>query len=95
MRNYNIKKMTVDRKETITLPKWLLVVFLPLVISFAGSYTTIKIVQASTSKQVEVNTDEIKELRNNKADKDVLKLIYDQLKDINDKLDTHITNDKK
>jgi hypothetical protein len=74
-------------KQEVKLPIWIIGLLLSLLITMF-TYTSI---WGQTKKQVENNTKAIEALQTDKADKNLLVLILDGQKRIEDKLDKHIS----
>jgi hypothetical protein len=83
--------MTEALNKKIQLPVWLITMTVTIILALFAFNTQ----YATNSKQIQINTDEISEiktreiqdLRNNKADKDVMNLILQRLDRIENKLD--------
>ena len=48
--------MTFNKKDTITLPKWLIIILIPILMSSITAYGVVKAKDAKLEKQVEINT---------------------------------------
>lgn len=70
--------MTIERDKYIKIPVWLVSVMLPLLVSATVAIVTSQVSQATTKKQVEINTKDIE----NKADKKDIEYIKTALEDI-------------
>jgi hypothetical protein len=46
--------MTVNKSEIVTIPKWLLIVLLPIIISVSGAWLTVKISNAKSEVTIEM-----------------------------------------
>ena len=79
--------MTLDKNNVIRIPTWLIAVFLPLAISIIAAIIVSNANGAATRKQVEINTDQIKE----KVNRNEFDIIKDQLDRIEDKVDKYIS----
>jgi len=79
--------MTVDRKDVVTIPKWLVIVLLPVLVSALTGYGTYKI--SSTTYELEIrNLKSDSEKKINKAEVDVqFTDIRNRLLRIEEKLD--------
>ncbi len=67
--------MTIDKKDFIKIPKWLVIVFLPILISGITAYGVVRTKDAKIEKQVEINTI----LLEDKADCDDMLSIWEAL----------------
>ena len=83
--------MTLDKNNVIRIPTWLIAVFLPLVISIIAAIIVSNANGAATRKQVEINTDQIKE----KVSRNEFDIIKDQLDRIENKVDNYISKNSK
>ena len=93
--------MTIDRKETISIPKWLLLLAIPTIMGVFGSLLSSAVAKGSLGKQVEVNTIQLDKLETNKVNVTEFEMVKEllveikgenkqQLTRIENKLDDHI-----
>jgi len=83
--------MTVDRKEVITIPKWLIIVAVPVVVSIFTAGVTSAVTSAKYEVKIATLEKEI-ELKSNSAEVNLqFQFIAKQLQTINDKLDVSET----
>jgi hypothetical protein len=85
--------MTVNRKDVITIPKWLVIVLIPIVMGSVGGFAASRFNYGKNEKQIEVNTKRLDVVEQNKVDNARFVIIENSLNRIEDKLDRHI--DKK
>lgn len=78
--------MTIDRNSVIKIPTWLIAIALPMVISILTAVIITNASNAATRKQVEINTEEIK----NRVNRAEFEIIREQLNRIEGKLDNHL-----
>lgn len=101
--------MTIDKKDTIQIPRWLILFVVPIIVGGISGIATSafsagkKVQQIETLKKEvdenalqvkELKSNEIEYLRNNKADKEVVDKIYNSLVRIENKFDQHIVGSK-
>ena len=86
--------------KEIKIQKWVVVIFIPLLIAFSSFFYSFIKDNEIVRKSVEYNTAQIKEtkediknLENQKADKEMIQLIFSNINEINKKLDNYILND--
>ena len=93
--------MTIDRKETISIPKWLLLLAIPTIMGVFGSLLSSAVAKGSLGKQVEVNTLRLDKVEKNKVNTIEFEMVKEllveikgenkqQLTRIESKLDDHI-----
>lgn len=86
--------MTIDKREMITIPKWLVIVLVPLILGGIGGFASSMYTMGGYTKQVEINQKAIEKIETIKADKEVtntiLNNIYSSLHTIEKKLDDHV-----
>ena len=89
--------MTVSKSDRISIPTWILVLVLPLVISLVTTLTVYSFSSGKQANQVEINTKEIDQ----KADKDMMKMLEKEIVNvqstlvrIENKLDGHIKDNR-
>ncbi len=84
--------MTVDKKDVITIPKWLVIWISPAIVSVIIGYGAYKTFSANIETTLTLQKDQIKQLQESKIERNEFNLILNQLRDINIKLDEHINN---
>jgi uncharacterized membrane protein len=89
--------MTVSKSDKISIPTWILVLVLPLVISLVTTLTVYSFSSGKQANQVEINTKEIDQ----KADKDMMNMLEKEIVNvqstlvrIENKLDSHIKDNR-
>jgi len=89
--------MTVSKSDRISIPTWILVLVLPLVISLVTTLTVYSFSSGKQANQVEINTKEIDQ----KADKDMMNMLEKEIVNvqstlvrIENKLDSHIKDNR-
>jgi hypothetical protein len=82
--------MTIDKREVITIPKWLVIVLIPIIMGSIGGFAVGRFDAGRNSKQIEVNTKRLDVVERNKVDMETFKVIEGSLQRIEDKLDKHI-----
>ena len=85
--------MTVNRNETITLPKWLLLAAIPVLVSVVTAFGFEKSTSATRDEKISQLQERMKDnysallkIDGDKVDRTEFKLITDQLNRIEDKL---------
>ena len=95
--------MTVDRKETISIPKWLLLLAIPTIMGVFGGLLSSAVAKGTYQNQVNVNTKRLDNVEKDKVNVIEFEIVKDilietktdnkqQLNRIENKLDTHIQN---
>jgi len=79
--------MTIDKRETINVPTWLVAVFAPIIIAGIVSYGVSQSAKGATDTKIIRAEQDIETLRKEKVSKDEMTLILDRLKSIEGKLD--------
>lgn len=82
--------MTVDKKEVITIPKWLVIWISPAIVSIIIGYGAYKTFSANIETIQIMQKDQIKQLQDSKIDRNEFNIILQQLDKIEKKLDQHI-----
>lgn len=86
--------MTIDKRETVTLPKWVLIIVLPFFMSVVGTWGTYLITNTKAKAIIETKVgnqkESIDELKRNKVGIGEFDFIKAQLNRIEKKLDDHI-----
>ena len=85
--------MTIDKKEVITLPKWLIVLVLPMLVSGLVAYGAISSWKGSYENKVETNELQIQRLDERKVDRNEFNQLLNTLNRIENKLDNHISKE--
>jgi hypothetical protein len=80
--------MTIDKSETVTFPKWLVIVVVPILISAIVGFSAGRFGDGRQYQKIETQGERIENLEKSKVDKEVLKIFQDQLNRIEQKLDT-------
>ena len=83
--------MTVDKKEVITLPKWLVILVLPMLVSGLVAYGAMSSWKGSYENKVETNEIQIQKLDEKKVDRNEYNQLLNTLNRIENKLDNHIS----
>lgn len=86
--------MTIDKKEIITLPKWLVIVLLPSIISAIVTLSMVSLYAGGITEKVKKSESEIELLNKNKFDRNEANLMLNSLNRIENKLDSYISNNK-
>jgi uncharacterized membrane protein (DUF106 family) len=89
----NAIAMTVDKKEIITIPKYLVIIVVPIIVSVLSSLITDATTKATLETKITKQDQEIQQLFETKTDRTEQTLIMKSLDRIEAKLDGHI--DKK
>jgi hypothetical protein len=89
--------MTIDKREVITIPKWLVILFVPLIFGGVGGFATGSFGRGQVVKQVEVNTKRLDSVEKDKIGQGEMSMLKTQLDRIEtrqarieEKLDKHI-----
>ena len=81
--------MTIDRKDTINIPKWLVLIAVPALMSGLGTYVGAKVTQAKYEIEIQ-NLKQESAKKINKVEADLqFEFIKQQLVSINKKLDVN------
>lgn len=83
--------MTISKEKSVTLPVWAVSALISIILSGFATWGIISAKAATLELRASHNEQNIKELRDTKAGKDELNLIFEQLKTIEKKLDQHMT----
>ena len=86
--------MTVDRNESIKIPKWLVMYVMPGLVSLVVSYGVFKGNEARTDTILIQHSEAIKNIQDTKVDRNEQNLILNSLQRIEIKLDRHIEGSK-
>jgi len=86
--------MTLDKNDIITLPKWLVILVLPMIVSAIISFGLFRANAAQQEEKVNNVVITTNELKQNKVDRNEFIMIQNQLNRIEGKVDTHMSNDK-
>jgi len=87
--------MTLDKNDIITLPKWLVILVLPMIVSAIISFGLFRANAAQQEEKVNNVVITTNELKQNKVDRNEFIMIQNQLNRIEGKVDTHMSNDKQ
>jgi len=82
--------MTIDKKEVITLPKWLVILVLPMLISAIITYGGLSGTKATLQTKALRNEQEIQRLYDQKCDRNEFNKLYDIMIRVENKVDKHI-----
>lgn len=86
--------MTINKEDVITLPKWLVIVVLPMTVSAIISFGVFKAGAAKQEEKVSNIENVTDKLEREKVDRNEFTLIQSQLNRIEEKVDAHMSNDK-
>jgi len=87
--------MTVNRNEVVTIPKWLVIVLLPMLIAGITSFGFFKANNAKQEEKMMQTEKTLLRIDDTKVDAKEFKMLQDQLNRIENKLDQHISNNPK
>lgn len=82
--------MTINKSEVITLPKWLVILVLPMIISLVTAYGLFRANSARVDEKLISTKQELLRIDNSKASKDEFNLVKEQLNRIEKKIDDHM-----
>ena len=83
--------MTVNRNDVITIPKWLVIWLLPMLIAGITSYGFYRANNAKLEEKIASQEKTVIKIENNKVSTGEFKMMQGQLDRIETKLDQHIT----
>lgn len=83
--------MTIDKKEVITIPRWWVILFAPMLVAGIVAYGTMNAWKGSYEETARRNNEEIQKLYEQKCDRNEMNLLLNTLDRIENKLDTHIS----
>lgn len=86
--------MTIEKKEQVTIPVWLLSVIISLLITGFTTWGIITAKSAALDEKAQRNRDDIVKLESQKVDKNEFLYIKEKLESIEKKLDNHINATK-
>lgn len=86
--------MTLDKNDVITLPKWLVILVLPMIVSAIISFGLFRANAAKTEEKVSNVVNVTNELKQTKVDRNEFIIIQNQLNRIESKVDAHTNKDK-
>lgn len=86
--------MTLDKNDIITLPKWLVIVVLPMLVSAVISFGLFRANAAQQEEKVSNVINVTNELKQTKVDRNEFIMIQNQLNRIEEKVDAHMSTDK-
>lgn len=87
--------MTVDKQDTVSIPKYLILIVVPIMVSVMSSLFTVATAKAALETKVTKQDKEIQQLFETKTDRTEQALIMRALDRIESKLDTHINTPTK
>ena len=87
--------MTVDKKDVITIPKWLVIWLLPMLVSGVVAFGVVSEIKAQLQIKAERNEKEIERLQDQKVDRYEFNQLINTLHSIERKLDMHIELNNK
>jgi len=82
--------MTINRNDVITIPKWLVIILLPMLIAGITSYGFYRANNAKMEEKINSQEKVVIKLDNNKVSTAEFKMMQNQLDRIENKLDQHI-----
>ena len=83
--------MTINRNEVITIPKWILVILIPILATAITSYGVFKGQTAKQDEKLMNQEREITHIEATKVSRDEFLMLQNQLNRIESKLDQHVT----
>ena len=89
--NKTCTTMTVNRNDVITIPKWLVIWLLPMLIAGITSYGFYRANNAKLEEKIASQEKTVIKIENNKVSTGEFKMMQGQLDRIETKLDQHIT----
>ena len=81
--------MTINRNDVITIPKWLVIILLPMLIAGITSYGFYRANNAKMEEKINSQEKVVIKLDNNKVSTAEFKMMQNQLDRIENKLDQH------
>ena len=87
--------MSEQFKNGVSVPGWVLMVVMPLLIAVVTGIVTVKVTGAVTNVKVEAIQKQVDQLEKNKANQEILNEMKEQLKRIDTKLDSYLSNQQK
>ena len=82
--------MTVDRNEVITIPKWILVVLLPLTVTAVTSFGIFRSQSAKQDEKLLNQEKKITYIETSKVNREEFIMLKEQLNRIESKIDKHL-----
>lgn len=82
--------MTINKKDTITIPKWLLMLLIPVLVGGVSGLITSSFTLGKNSKQIEINTKRLDMVESDKVNLKQFSMIEKSLERIENKLDLHL-----
>jgi hypothetical protein len=82
--------MTIDKRDKVTIPKWAIIVILPLIFGLIGGGLSSMFALGRSANQIEVNTKRLDVVEESKVDNTEFKIIENSLIRIENKLDQHL-----
>ncbi|MBV5313778.1 MAG: hypothetical protein JZU47_10810 [Prolixibacteraceae bacterium] len=86
-----LETMTVDKKDIITIPKWLVIWVAPMLVSAIVAFGTISAWKGKYETKAARNEQEIQRLDERKVDRKEMDLLLNTLNRIENKLDSHVS----
>ena len=86
--------MTIDKREVITIPKWIILIVLPIVIGGIGGYATSRFNAGKMESQFNYTQKRVDIMEQTKVDRNEFNQIEKLLIRIDTKLDDHIKDSK-
>jgi len=84
--------MTINKSESITIPKWLVIFLMPMIVAIITSFIAIQVTNAKYELKI-LELEKVTEKKINKAEADLqFQFIKQQLDVINQKLDRNEQN---
>jgi len=84
------KIMTIDKKEVVTIPKWIIMILAPIIFGSLAGWGVGRYTSGKNEKTLEITVKDVDLLKATKVSKDEFLIIKDQLNRIEVKLDDHI-----
>lgn len=81
--------MTVDKKDVITIPKWLVIWLLPMLVSGVVAFGVVSEIKAQLQIKAERNEKEIERLQDQKVDRNEFNQLINTLNRLEKKFDMH------
>ena len=82
--------MTIDKKDIITLPKWLVILVFPMIISGIMTLSLVSLYAGGLKEKVEKTEIDVRDLDQSKVDRNEATQMLNSLNRIETKLDSYI-----
>jgi uncharacterized protein YpmS len=82
--------MTLDKKEVITIPKWLVVILSPVIVALVVSFGSMNLWKGASDTKLDRAEQEIEKLDNEKVDRTEFNQLMNAMNRVEDKLDEHM-----